>query len=67
MPDAYLFDVRESQIKKYEKLVAMPEVYTNQLYKIGDTVYTVGYYGSVYMFNIKNGEYELIKFDDAKQ
>eukprot|EP00826_Nyctotherus_ovalis_P063311 TRINITY_DN9275_c0_g1_i11.p1 TRINITY_DN9275_c0_g1~~TRINITY_DN9275_c0_g1_i11.p1 ORF type:complete len:680 (+),score=171.51 TRINITY_DN9275_c0_g1_i11:175-2214(+) len=66
MTDVYLFDTISKKIKKYEKLVPIPEVYTNQLYKIGDTVYTVGYYANLHVFDTKKMEYEAIRYEDIK-
>jgi len=66
MSDAYLYDIKENVVKKYEKIYPMPEVYTNQLYRVGETICTVGYYGNVHIFNVKNGDYEPTKCEDAK-
>lgn len=66
MTDVYLFDTISRRIRKYEKLVPIPEVYTNQLYKIGDTIYTVGYYANLHVFDTKKMEYEAIRYEDIK-
>jgi len=66
MSDVYLFDLIKKKIKRYDKIIPIPEVYTNQLYKIGDTIYTVGYYANLHMFDTKKLEYEVIRYDDVK-